>query len=337
MSEPRRAPSKRRTVAVILSGMVVVFVALSLAATYVIGPRFGIWIVPPTPQRYAQNVVDHLNGGYYATTPEWQTWRAKVLEAGSTATTIDELYPVIATATKVAGGKHSFFRTPSEASSNDQQAAADFKAPTLATAGRITTITVPELGGVSADQLQQYADTAAQGIEAAAPTTCGWVIDLRGNTGGNMYPMLAGLVPLLPDGPALVFRQAGGTESTVTVKDGGIGFGGAPTMKTAVRAKISNQPIAVLYDTKTASSGEAVATAFRGLPNARSFGSATAGYTSGNAVIPMPDGARLVLTQAVYVDRAGVNLNEQPMQPDVKVDPTTADAAAKAWLATTCS
>ena len=29
--------------------------------------------------------------------------------------------------------------------------------------------------------------------------TCGWIIDLRGNGGGNMYPMLAGLKPFLGD------------------------------------------------------------------------------------------------------------------------------------------
>ncbi len=333
---PKTAPSKRRTVITILIGMAASFVALALAATYMIGPRFGIWLVPPTPGRYAQVVVDYLDGGLYAHTAEWKQWREKVLEAGRTAQSVDELYPVLTSATKVAGGKHSFFLTPAESAKNDQAASSEFKAPTVTTAGRITTVTVPDLGTVPQAKQQEYADTAAKGIEAAAGATCGWIVDLRGNTGGTMFPMLAGVAPLLPDGPFLVFRSAQGDESTVSVKGGAIGFSaGAPMMSTTVKTKVSGKNIAVLYDQLVASSGEAVATAFRGLPNVRSFGSPTAGYTSGNSVLAMPDGARVVLTQGVYVDRTGVNLNEQPIQPDVVVEPASADAAAKAWLAET--
>src|SRR5699024_11307164 len=36
------------------------------------------------------------------------------------------------------------------------------------------------------------------------------VVDLRGNGGGDMGPMLAGLSPLLPDGDALFFHSAMG-------------------------------------------------------------------------------------------------------------------------------
>lgn len=212
----------------------------------------------------------------------------------------------------------------------------DGATPTLSTVDRITKVVVPGLGNVSPQAQQQYAETAAKGIEAAASETCGWIVDLRGNTGGNMYPMLAGLAPLLPDGPALRFREADGTETTVTLEDGGVGFmGGASVMATAVRTKVAGQSVAVLYDGYVASSGEAVATAFLGLPDVRSFGAATAGYTSGNSVVELPDGAMLVVTRAVYVDRTGLSLAERPIQPDVKIDPATADAAAEAWLRTT--
>jgi len=50
---------------------------------------------------------------------------------------------------------------------------------------------------------QKYTDElhdVSARLEAAHPT--GWIIDLRGNGGGNMWPMLAGIGFVLGDGPA---------------------------------------------------------------------------------------------------------------------------------------
>ncbi len=35
-----------------------------------------------------------------------------------------------------------------------------------------------------------------------------WIIDLRGNTGGNMYPMYLGLSPILGEGIGGYFQKA---------------------------------------------------------------------------------------------------------------------------------
>lgn len=47
-------------------------------------------------------------------------------------------------------------------------------------------------------------------------TTCGWIVDLRGDTGGNMYPMVVGLAPLLQPGELIRFRDADGNEINIT-------------------------------------------------------------------------------------------------------------------------
>lgn len=39
---------------------------------------------------------------------------------------------------------------------------------------------------------------------------CGWIVDLRANIGGSMWPMLAVAAPLLPDGVLGHFRQPDG-------------------------------------------------------------------------------------------------------------------------------
>lgn len=57
---------------------------------------------------------------------------------------------------------------------------------------------------------------------------CGVMVDLSGNGGGNMYPMLAGLLPLWPDGPLFGFEDRLGARAWVERRDGAIWFGGAP-------------------------------------------------------------------------------------------------------------
>lgn len=317
-----------------LAAFVVILLGIGAWATYVWGPRFGFYPIAPSPKRYAEIALGFLEEGYYAEGPEWDAVRQRVQDAAGSAENYEDLHGVLAEATTVAGGKHSFFLTPEVNAQVSETAQAEYRAPEVSTEGGITTIVVPDLGTNDVDQLQDYAMVAAKGIADAAPQTCGWIVDLRGNRGGNMYPMLSGLAQLLPDGPAMTFcmREGAGTE-VVMNPDGVAGFGGQTVNPVPENPKIEGQPIAVLYDQNTASSGEAVATVFRGLDKVRSFGSATAGYTSGNSVMPLYDGASLVITGSVYVDRDGVNLNEEPMAPDVQVNPADAPGAAREWLA----
>uniref|UniRef100_UPI000AE28285 S41 family peptidase n=1 Tax=Nocardiopsis listeri TaxID=53440 RepID=UPI000AE28285 len=91
--------------------------------------------------------------------------------------------------------------------------------------------------------------------------------------------------------------------------------------------------IAVLQDDMTGSSGEAVVTAFRGLDGVESFSVPSAGYTSGNAVHRLHDGAMLAMTTSVYVDRDGVSLDEKPIRPDHETSAEAAEETALEWLA----
>ncbi len=55
-------------------------------------------------------------------------------------------------------------------------------------------------GGAEATQYAHIAQTVIRDADQA--TTCGWVVDLRRNMGGNMWPMLAGVGPILGEGEA---------------------------------------------------------------------------------------------------------------------------------------
>lgn len=78
--------------------------------------------------------------------------------------------------------------------------------------------TVPPFG--------RHADTLAHRL-TAHPEACAAVVDLRGNGGGDMGPMYAGLSPLLPDGTALSFVSRTGT-SDVTIDGNSVTGGGTP-------------------------------------------------------------------------------------------------------------
>jgi hypothetical protein len=300
-------------------------------AVHAYGPRFGVYLVPPSPQAYAEQALDLAGRGLRAEGGAWDAAAERVRAEAADARTYADLYPALADAVAVAGGKHSAFLSPDEATTADAAGTGAAAEPSVVSAGGVTTVTVPETDAGPQDAQTAYATTLAAGIGDAAPATCGWIVDLRGNTGGTMYPMLSGVAPLLPDGPALTFRdRSGRTAVSVTVQADGAGLGGRTGTRVPEVPKVAGQPVAVLQDGRTGSSGEAVLAAFRGLPDVRTFGAPSAGYTSANTPYRLYDGAVLVVTESVYVDRDGTPLTEEPLAPDQEAD--DAAAAATAWL-----
>jgi hypothetical protein len=151
---------------------------------------------------------------------------------------------------------------------------------------------------------------------------CGWVVDLRPTLGGNMWPMIAGLGPVLGDGKAGVMVGPDGKEKSWWYRDGKAGIGDSTVVTVSddpYQLSPSHPPVAVLTGPRTASSGEAVVVSFRGRPNAKSFGQPTRGLSTSNAAIPLSDGATLFLTTATFADRRGTVYGE-PIEPDVVVE-----------------
>ncbi|HEY1464015.1 MAG TPA: S41 family peptidase [Terriglobales bacterium] len=171
----------------------------------------------------------------------------------------------------------------------------------------------------------------------------GWIVDLRGNSGGNMWPMLAGIAPLLGDGKLGSFDPAGdqwyaenGKIVTISANE--------KTTQAEVKQPPFTLPelplVAVLFDRDTASSGEAIAISFAGRSHERSFGEHTAGYSTSNNMHGLSDGAALFLCEGVSLDRTGKRYPDG-LDPDVKVpDPESRVAedkdpvlqAAEKWL-----
>jgi carboxyl-terminal processing protease len=149
--------------------------------------------------------------------------------------------------------------------------------------------------------------------DLSAQSPRGWIVDLRGNTGGDMWPMLTGIGPILGDGVLGSFVAADGNINWF-YQDGKTGTRNPAGLETvsltldeapALNSMTTATPVAVLVDGSTASSAEAITIAFHGRPNTRSFGTHTAGKSTAVQPYKLDDGAELYLTTAIDADRSG--------------------------------
>ena len=202
-----------------------------------------------------------------------------------------------------------------------------------------------ELPGVSSGpKAADYDDTLHELLGLFDDATLrGCIVDLRRNTGGTLWPMLAGIGPLAGAGEVGAF--ASGHGSADWSYDAELGAAKSATYELA---KVSEPhplrddlPVALLTGPLTAGAGEAIVVAFAGRARTRRFGEGTRGLPTSNTQIPLADGALLVLTVTVHADRTGTRYDDViPPDETVAIDWTrfgTADdpvvAAACRWLA----
>ena len=121
------------------------FLALALVAVHVVGPSFGIWLVPPSPRAHGERAIALMGQGLHAHGAVWDQKRAEALEAITAARSRGEVNEIIADALTVAGGPHSFLLTDAE----QQQIEQDYQAPTHRTDGGVVTVGLPRVHGHS--------------------------------------------------------------------------------------------------------------------------------------------------------------------------------------------
>lgn len=324
----------RKRLLVAFSSLLALVLVGLMAIAWGFGPRLGIaltgrpfFLLPPSPERYAETILevaDHQ--AIHADSDEYLAARERALAVAKDASSTAEVHDALEAALEAAGGKHSGILNAVE---REEWAQSDpAPSPGVTVLGAIAIATVPAFDGFASDG-RLYAETLGRGLDSAlsGPATCA-VVDLRGNGGGDMGPMLAGVSPLLPDGTALEFESAHGT-TPVTITGSAVAGGGTPTSVDGVRKHLV--PTAILINAGTGSSGEATAIAFKGVEGTRFFGRPTAGYASANIAFEMPDGALVMVTSANDKDRNSVVYGDNPLIPDEQTD--DALEAAKAWLA----
>ena len=179
---------------------------------------------------------------------------------------------------------------------------------------------------------------ALQGAISAADRDglAGWIVDVRGNGGGNMWPMLAGVGPVLGAGRVGYFVDALGASNAWEYREDGAWLGASlfQAVATPYRLRRESPRVAVLVDGGTAGSGEAIAIAFQRRPETRSFGTATCGLTLVTQQVTMSDGALVFVATGAMADRTRFSYGS-PIAPDEPVtDPREAEQRAVAWLQT---
>ncbi|MFE4973720.1 S41 family peptidase [Kitasatospora sp. NPDC056651] len=272
---------------------------------------------------------------------DWKTVRAQAFDRAGEARTPAETCSAINGALGALGDHHSRFFPPAQAG----QVEGDPDVVNAPTAhqlpNRIGHLALPSVNGSD----RTYAEYVRQGRAAVATTdqvgACGWVVDLRDETGGGMWAPLAVAGPILGDGPVGGFVTPDGKRAVWSIR------GGVPYLDDSPQASAEGvtplalpiPPVAVLTARRTGSAGEAVTIAFIGRPATRSFGQQTFGVPTGNAPHHLSDGAVILLTGAAETDRTG-RVHDGPIRPDEEIYPPahkgtdpTLDAAT-AWLST---
>ena len=256
-------------------------------------------------ENYVKKAVRIMDkNGIYAQGPEWEKAKEEALSAQPSS--LEEAQEIVLKAGKVAGGKHTYLMTADEVNDNDSSG---WEMPTVELLENgVAYIKLPAFSG-NAEEGVKYANTV---LNAIPNTLQGVIIDLRGNRGGNMYPMIAAVHRFLLDDVILKFSSRKRPMSINT-------FFVMKSVGIAEQTPI-NCSVALLTDEWTGSSGEAVLLCFRGLSNARTFGSPTAGYCSCNQIYALPGGSQLVLTVGEDIARTGEAFCDDPIEPDVTTE-----------------
>jgi carboxyl-terminal processing protease len=323
----------------------------------VVGLAFALFAcqgLPPTPTlqpiptmapeiaAYLNEILDTLQtNSYYRNTVDWGVLRTMVYKVAAGSTTKYRANSAIQLALTQLGDQHARLLTESEFQSFTQNQLQDNTIPPgKLIENRIGYLQVPGFWGTNAAEQTGYADQLHRQIEIIdQKNPCGWIVDLSSNTGGNMWPMLAGIGPLLGGGQIGAFLDAQGKKEIWSYQAGKALVGAvvaATSSKAPAKLKNPLPLVAVITGKQTASAGEAVVVAFRGRPETRSFGEPTGGFATAVQGFELKDRSWLGISVAVFVDRDGNLYGLQPIPPDetmaLTAEPGTPPQQAIDWL-----
>jgi carboxyl-terminal processing protease len=269
-------------------------------------------------------------------TIDWPAFRQTVEGVMPNAQTIKDLYPRIRTALLLLNDHHSFYQGPDSTYiySPSLGPCTDPTPPAVQVSDDIGYIKVGSFTGRGSAETA-FAQSIQDAVRAAdRGNLAGWIVDLRNNGGGNMWPMIAGLGPILGEGTAGAFVDPDGGITWWGYQDNASIYNESPFVRvpTPYRLLRANPRVAVLTNCGVKSSGEAVAIAFRARRNTRSFGTATYGLSTANEEFALTGGGTLVLCVSTMADRTGRTYGNAVASDEVIGDPVETVHRAIEWL-----
>ena len=275
-------------------------------------------------QNFINEVVDIMEA--YSINKEdifWNEFRNQVLQAASEAENIDQATEALRLALELLGDNHSFIRKQNGTVISVSTANCPPKRlADVSLADNVGYIKIPFFAGEDTESSIAFAEDIQDQIKSVDnQDLIGWIVDLRGNTGGDMWPMLAGIGPILGEGIVGYFIGTDGSAQSWAYSGGASRLNKSPMVQVSNNYELINPTprVAVLIDQAVISSGEAIAIAFTGRENTQSFGSSTCGLSTGNFDFSLSDGSTLFLTVSYMADRER-NVFGIPIEPDVTAD-----------------
>jgi carboxyl-terminal processing protease len=294
---------------------------------------------PKTGVAYLNNLITTMqNNSVNRLKIDWVAFRAQVLGTTPDAPTVVDTYPAITVALGLLDDHHSSYRRADGAYLTNPRFPAGCAVPAINVSGLpadIGYVQVGAFGGSVGGPGATFAAEIQQRIrERDSDLIEGWIVDLRGNGGGNMWPMIAGVGPILGVGTAGSFVPPVGSPSSWGYDDRG-SFQGTSVIQSVSAPYTLRRPtprVAVLTDKGVASSGEAVVVAFKARQDTRSFGTETCGVPTANFSFAQNDGGTLILTTSLMADRTSKTYLS-PIVPDESItDPSMLLARAVEWI-----
>lgn len=262
----------------------------------------------------------------------WPEMAERARHDAAGARTTADLAPAITALLGDLNEHHALLFTPEDQNaSTSDQSKDNYPQPSVTlTEGGVGYVTLPAFNlSREADVVpaKSYIRTVRKGLETLdAKPLCGWIVDVRGNSGGTTHVMASAVAGLarfdIKDWPDQYDDYLKNTPiyswlATETQHD----------------LKQGDKPVAVLIDGQTGSAGEDTALRFVGRPPTRSFGSPSAGFTSANERVELADGYVLLIPSIYMHDRNGNPTKDRVMPDEQTDDPMT---AAKRWLSSQC-
>jgi carboxyl-terminal processing protease len=132
----------------------------------------------------------------------------------------------------------------------------------------------------------------------------GFVLDLRGNPGGLLMASIDISRMWLQHGPIVRTLDRSGNNEAIS----------------ANRTALTNLPLTVLVDGRSASSSEILTGALRDNDRATVVGTTTYGKALVQSLHPLSDGSGITVTVAHYYTPDGTDISTRGITPDVTVD-----------------
>lgn len=262
----------------------------------------------------------------------WVDFKNDVLKKAAKAKKIEDTYPAISYAIKKLNDNHSYFKPITKQDPKIKNKPLPVL-PDEITPNDIGYVRIPFCIGTEKDYDDYISLIRTKIDEQSQKKLKGWIIDLRGNFGGNMWPMLLAIEPLIGNGTFGYFIDAHENSEAWKIIEGKAYIENQLIMEVNDSSKtdFSDQFFAVLTDNQTASSGEALTLAFKTRENSKSFGQPTFGVSTGCVSHELSDGSVINLAESVFADREKTKYGSK-IKPDFEVDENETLNAGIEWI-----